>query len=113
MDIQKLIEEAGAARESDTERDGFLSYSWETHASSLGLAAGFMATAYGELSLLSLVYGAAVYGKGVEEEGSRGKLLKQVAHEWHYALFGVLVGTVLGLSTRILASYYAIPADLV
>jgi hypothetical protein len=41
-EIEEFVEEAGAGEESDTERDGFMSYSGETHAAVNGFAKGFM-----------------------------------------------------------------------
>jgi len=38
----KRIKEAGAPTEDDTERDGFLSYSGETHAVGVGIYHGFI-----------------------------------------------------------------------
>ena len=42
MSLWKRIKEAGAASEDDTERDGFLSYSGETHAVGVGIYYGFI-----------------------------------------------------------------------
>lgn len=111
--IVDAIEDAGAAREKDSERDGFLSYAYETHALGMGISAGFMATAYGDTALLSLVYAAAVYGKAKEKEQSRRKILKQIAAEMHYALAGIVVGAMLGMLTRVVNHYIGIPASIV
>ena len=42
MSLWKWIKEAGAATEDDSERDGFLSYSGETHAVGVGIYHGFI-----------------------------------------------------------------------
>lgn len=41
-EIIKLIQSAGAKEESDTDRDGFLSWSGETHGLALGIYYGFI-----------------------------------------------------------------------
>lgn len=40
-DLWRRIKEAGAPTEGDTERDGFLSYSGETHGLAVGIYYGF------------------------------------------------------------------------
>ncbi|WP_167599521.1 hypothetical protein [Halorussus marinus] len=92
-----FVKSAGQPTESDSERDGFLSYKSETHAVGLGIAAGFFATAHGETQLLALVYGAAVYGKAYEASGQRRRLWKDVRSEPHYALGGAVAGSVFGI----------------
>jgi hypothetical protein len=95
--IIAFIKPAGVPTESDSDRDGFLSYKSETHAAGLGLAAGFFATAHGETQLLALVYGAAVYGKAYEASGQRRRLWTDVRSEPHYALGGAVVGAAFGI----------------
>lgn len=97
----KFVKAAGAAKESDTDRDGFLSYHAESHALALGVSAGWFAIVQGEMSFLSIIYSAAVYGKasGMGENPKRRRLLKDVAQEPHYALTGVVLGATLGLLT--------------
>lgn len=87
---------AGQPTEADTERNGAFSYKSETHAAGLGIAAGFASTAHGETKLLSLVYGAAIYGKVQESSGQRRRLWQDIRKEPHYALGGVVTGAVLG-----------------
>jgi len=91
-----VLKAAGQPTEADTSRDGAFSYKSETHAAGLGIAAGFAATAHGETKLLSLVYGAAIYGKVQESSGQRKRLYKDIRREPHYALGGVVTGAVLG-----------------
>jgi len=97
----KFTKAAGAAKESDTDRDGFLSYHAESHSVALGLSGGWFAVVQGDMALLSVVYSAAVYGKvsGMGENPKRRRLLRDVAQEPHYALVGVVVGGLLGLLT--------------
>jgi len=102
--LERLIrfgKAAGAARESDTDRDGFLSYHAESHSAALGLSGGWFAVVQGDMALLSVVYSAAVYGKvtGMGDNPKRRRLLRDVAEEPHYALVGVVVGALLGLFT--------------
>lgn len=93
---------AGAPRESSTERNGAFSYKSETHAAGLGIAAGFASTAHGETKLLSLVYGAAIYGKVQGDGGQRKRLWQDIRREPHYAVSGIVVGSVLGSGVSLL-----------
>lgn len=90
---------AGQPTEASTERDGAFSYKSETHAAGLGIAAGFAVTAHGDRKLLSAVYAAAIYGKAQEANGQRRRLWEDVKREPHYALGGVVTGSVLGALT--------------
>ncbi|GGM64397.1 hypothetical protein J2752_000437 [Halarchaeum rubridurum] len=90
------IKAAGAASETDSARDGFLSYHAESHALGLGLAAGWFFVATGQTQLLSIIYAAAVYGRArTVNGGARRRVLADVTQEWHYALGGVVAGAVL------------------
>lgn len=95
-ELLTFIKAAGAKSESDSDRDGFLSYHAEAHAAGLGIAAGWFATATGETKLLSVVYGAAVYGKATGENKKRRRIVRDVVEEPHYSVFGVVLGAVLG-----------------
>lgn len=97
--IVTWTESAGVPTEADSKRNGFLSYKSESHAASMGIAAGWYYGAQGETQLLSFVYGAAVYGRSYEASGQRRRLFKDIAREPHYALAGVVVGAVLGSAT--------------
>jgi hypothetical protein len=92
---------AGAKSETDSERDGFLSYHAESHSAALGVSGGWFAVVQGDMALLSVVYSAAVYGKasGMGDNPKRRRLLRDVAQEPHYALVGVVVGALLGVFT--------------
>jgi hypothetical protein len=94
----RLTKQAGAKREAQTARDGFLSYHAESHALALGLAAGWFAAVQGEMALLSAIYSAAVYGKasGLGDSPKRRRLLVDVTQEPHYGLAGVVAGALLG-----------------
>jgi len=98
--LERLVtfsKQAGQPKESTTERDGFLSYKSETHALGMGLAGGFFFAAEGETKLLSMVYGASVYGKLFGESGSRRRIARDIKREPQYALAGVVVGALMGL----------------
>lgn len=82
----------GAPDEADTETSGFLSYTGEVHALGMGISAGFIAVGFGMLSLLGVVYGAAVEGRVAWSDGKRRSILKDVKAEPHYALAGVVTG---------------------
>jgi hypothetical protein len=95
-ELLAFIKAAGAKSESDSDRDGFLSYHAESHAAGLGIAAGWFATATGETRLLSVVYGAAVYGKAQGTNEKRRRIVRDVVEEPQYALAGVVVGAAVG-----------------
>lgn len=95
-ELLQYVKHAGATSESDSDRDGFLSYHAESHAAGLGIAAGWFATATGETKLLSVVYGAAVYGKATGENEKRRRIVRDVVEEPHYAVGGVVLGALFG-----------------
>lgn len=96
-----FIKSAGAVEESDSERDGFLSYHAESHAAGMGIAAGYTAAAFSEMSLLGLVYGAATEGRIKQDtSGKRRRILADCKQEPHYCLGGLVVGGLLGTGTR-------------
>ena len=92
----RWVKSAGAVSESDSDRDGFLSYHAESHAAGMGIAAGWFATATGETQLLSIVYAAAVYGKAQGTNDKRRRIVRDVVEEPHYGLGGIVVGAALG-----------------
>lgn len=93
------IQDAGAVRESQSDRDGFLSYKSESHATGMGIAAGWFMATTGDTQLLSIVYAAAVYGHTQGETGQRLHVLKDIKREPHYALGGAVTGAILGTLT--------------
>lgn len=97
----RLTKTAGAKKESNTERDGFLSYHAETHALAMGLAAAYAAVAFNETSLLSAVYAAAAHGRVAQSQKKRRRIFRDIVQEPHYALFGVVVGGTLGAGVRV------------
>jgi len=97
--IIAFLKTAGQPTEADTNRDGAFSYKSETHAAGLGIAAGFASTAHGDTRLLGVVYAAAVYGKSQEANGQRRRLWQDVRKEPHYAVGGVVTGSILGVLT--------------
>lgn len=102
--LVKWIKQAGKPTEEDSSRDGFLSYSGEVHGIGVGISAGFIATSFGDTKLLGVIYGAIVYGNSNGMEGrKRRDIIKDVIKEWHYTLAGIVVGSVLGISTRVVA----------
>lgn len=97
--VVRAIKRAGAADEDDYGYNGFLSHHAETHALGMGIAAGWWYGAEGEVELLSMVYGAAVNARAHASNGKRRRILRDISQEWHYALFGVVIGAVLGSLT--------------
>lgn len=94
--VISFFEGMGQPEERDTRRNGFMSYAGETHAAGMGIAAGFILTATGDTKLLSVVYGAAVYGRANQRNGKRRAIVNDIRDEWHYALGGIVFGAVLG-----------------
>lgn len=105
----RFVKSAGAKTEADSDRDGFLSYHAESHAAGLGLAAGFAFAAWSEMSLLGIVYGAAVHGRVAQSAGKRRRILRDVVQEPHYALGGIVLGAVLGAAVRVAMARGALP----
>lgn len=99
-DPTDLIEDAGAKSESDSERDGFLSYHAESHAAGVGLGLGFAAVATGNVQWLGLVLPAVTAGLRAKNR-EFGKILTDVRQEPHYALGGLVAGALLGLVARL------------
>jgi len=100
-DADDFIEDAGAASESDSDRNGFLSYHAEPHAVGVGAGLGFAAVATGRLQLLGLLVPAITAGLRAKDR-EFGKILTDVRQEPHYALGGLVVGALLGLPVRLL-----------
>lgn len=103
MSLGKWIRQAGAPSESDSARDGVLSYSAEVHALALGLGAGvvtalLLVLGHRELSALPAVavvgwaLGIRKVPKGADSH------VRDVAREPAYAVGGVAVGVVVVLA---------------
>jgi hypothetical protein len=93
--IPDAIEDAGAATESDSDRNGFLSYHAESHAVGVGLGVGWLALVTGNLQYLGLVVPALTAGLRAKNK-QFGKILSDVRQEPHYAISGLALGGVLG-----------------
>lgn len=98
--IIELTKGAGAPTESDSKRDGFLSYASETHSLGAGLGAGYTATASGDLKLLGALFEAALFGNKGEKIYS-ASLLRDIRSEKQYFLGGIIAGGLLGVGTRL------------
>lgn len=98
--VYKLIQEMGALEESDTDRDGFLSYSAETHAVAVGLGVGFLATASGQASLVGVIIPTISAGLRGKSADGKSKILTDVKTEPHYALGGLAAGAAAGYLLR-------------
>jgi hypothetical protein len=110
--IVSFVDGAFAASESDTDRDGPLSYHAETHAAGIGIGAGFAAAVFGEVSLLGIVYAAAVHGRLAQLEGKRRQMAKDCRREPAHCLTGVVVGVLLGALYRVASGQAALPIGL-
>jgi hypothetical protein len=98
--ILKYIRQAGAKREQDTDRDGFLSYHAESHAVAVGAGAGFVAVATDETKLLGALLPAVTSGLRAKDR-EFGRILADVRQEPHYALGGLVLGAAVGALTRV------------
>lgn len=76
--------------ESDTERNGLLSYAGEWHALILGLLAGITSGVTGEPALAMTVAGY-VFG----ESKGNGKAFREIKSEPWYAAGGVIIGYII------------------
>lgn len=77
--------------ESDTERDGLLSYSVEVHAAIIGLAVGLAAGTTGNAQLALALVSVAL-GVGRVQQQFSEKVRSQLIKEPWYALSGTAVG---------------------
>lgn len=90
--LLRVLRSSDAPTESESDRDGVLSYAAEWHALEIGLAVGFLAAVSGEWHLALLV---ATVALGVRK--AQGKTLREVAREGWYALSGLFVGAIIGM----------------
>lgn len=97
----RLIKQAGAYREEDTERDGFLSYASETHSVGAGLGLGFAIGASAQFSFLGVILSFVIYGNRGEKFLSP-TLIRDIRKEVHYFLGGLFAGLILGIAVRLL-----------
>lgn len=88
-----------APTESNSERNGFLSYAGEWHALAVGVAIGAWAAYAGRPELVALVAGVAVLGRGAERlnrfVGGRFALHELKREPW-YSFGGAVIGFAAG-----------------
>lgn len=91
--IRNRINEAGAYRESDTERDGFLSYAAESHAIGYGVALGAAVglSMLGHPEPLAIVI-AALGGVGAARKKKNERVWKEIREEFQYFGPSIAVG---------------------
>lgn len=77
--------------ESDTERDGLLSYSVEVHAAVIGLAVGAAAATAGDVQLAMALVTIAL-GVGRAQQQFSAKVRSQLVKEPWYGIAGAAVG---------------------
>lgn len=94
--LRRRIEEAGALREEDTVRDGFLSYASESHAIGYGLAIGAAIALHllGVPFVLELVV-LALGGVGATRRFKDQRVWKEIRDEPQYFVPSIVVGFVL------------------
>lgn len=73
------ILEGGGGSESDTERDGFLSYSGEIHAVGIGASAGVLTAVTGNPAV-ALTFAALLFGKQKYENKHLNDASKEAAY---------------------------------
>lgn len=90
-----LVRTAGAYRESDTERDGFLSYAAETHSVGYGLAVGaaIALNLAGVPWVLELVF-VALGGVGAKRRFGNERVMREITDEPQYFLGALVLGFV-------------------
>jgi len=97
--VVRFIKQAGAAKESTYERDGFLSYHAESHAAGAGIGIGFALAASGNLRFLGGFLALVIAGNdGVTLTDK--KLARDIRQEPQYFLGGLVTGAVLGVGAR-------------
>jgi hypothetical protein len=96
-----MIDET-APTESDSARDGLLSYAVEWHALTVGIAVGFVAGVTGRWELAGIAVGIVL---GVRAAPAPKKL-RQLRREPWYALGGLVIG-VIGAKAQVVADVAA------
>lgn len=97
--IRKRVKEAGAPTEDSTERNGFLSYKSETHATAVGISSGVAITATGNVQLAGMLLtlaSAGIRGTKVEQ---KSRVARDIYREPHYAIAGLAAGWLVGKFT--------------
>lgn len=94
--VISFIEGAGSKRESDNERDGFLSYHAESHAAGSGLGVGYALGASGRLRMLGVVLMTVLYGNNGDSMFG-AKLFQDIRQELHYFIGGLIAGAIMGI----------------
>lgn len=99
--IKKIKKYSSAKSESETEYDGFLSYSSEIHAFITGIGAGFASYTVGSPEVgVSIILVSIGYG-GYSELAKNGgeapeKISKELQREPWYAIGGTFLGFLIG-----------------
>lgn len=94
--LLQFVRSAGAGEESETDRNGFLSYHAESHAVGVGAGLGFSYGATGDKQYAGLLLSAAVAGLRGHRDGAKSRVLNDVRQEPHYALGGFVLGALAG-----------------
>lgn len=93
------IKEAGASKEANTERNGFLSYHAETHALVVGFAVGVLGGYRDSMALVALILPAITSGLRAKDK-EFSKILTDLKQEPHYGLFGIAIGLIVGITLK-------------
>ena len=97
----RLLRQAGAKRESDTDRDGAFSYHAETHAFAVGLGVVWFILVTGDVSIVGAlppVVTSILRARRKEYQN----IVIDVVTEIPYFLGGVVVGTPLAMAAALL-----------
>lgn len=93
--LSRLVKQAGASAESDTERDGALSYSGESHAAGIGFGVGLLAGASGNYRIAGLLLASLIGVRGGDSLSSTDALA-DAKKELPYSAGGIAGGILLG-----------------
>lgn len=83
-----------STRESETKRDGFLSYAGEWHASAIGAGVGLAVSMTGKMEFLVLLLTILFTRKALSNSHLRDAR-KEIAYTLGFLLAGAILGTVL------------------
>lgn len=91
----KLVRQAGASEESDTDRPGAFSYHAETHAAGLAFGVGYMAAATDDYRYAGALV-ALAFGVNRGPAPASAKVVEDIKQEPHYAIGGLVTGLIVG-----------------
>lgn len=97
--VRSWLKGADAPTESDSSRDGVLSYAMEWHALGIGAGAGYAAVAHGNDRIAGAVIAAALTAKRGRDRLVHDAYVNVHAEPW-YAVGGLAIGGAVGALDR-------------